>query len=147
MKYYHIALLTVSLIVGCTGDRDLQINTEPSGGFVSYYGGKQYDFDFDQKDFAECPHWILSDAAPPLGFESAAQAARNRLASVLKSDVKDWQLSGIELNAFGAGKHWVYHIEFMSPPKGEDMMRESFEIPVLMSGKTVRPSIHDDGMP
>jgi hypothetical protein len=144
MKRYSIVILAAALLTSCGSDTDIQINTRTSAGFASYYGGNRYDFSFSQKDFSECPEWTLSDTSPPLGMKSAAEAARRRLGSVLKSEVDNWQLSAVEFNAFADGKQWVYRVRFMSPPEGEDMSSHSFEIPVLMSGKTVKPSVHDE---
>jgi hypothetical protein len=131
------------LAVGCKDNSKLRLNSDYTSAHLTYYGDHSYTFTFDSADLEECPKWSFGDDMPSLGFKSAAEAARNRLGSVV-DDPKQWEISGIALEPLNEGRHWMYSVSFLSPPVEPSSRRDSVEIPVLLSGKTVKPSVQDD---
>ncbi len=145
MKWIILKVSILLLAIGCSDNSKIKLNSEFISTHSAYYGNHRYDFRFTTTDFEICPKWDFSDEMPSLGFKSAAMAARICLGSIVDNP-KKWEIFRISLEALDEGNEWIYKVSFLSPPESSSNMREYVEIPVLLSGKTIKPSVHDDDL-
>ena len=109
---------------------------------VSEFEYKRYLFIAPFSLLRSTPKWAKGSAFPPLPPKSAEAEARTE-ASRLRPDVRSWRLQYIKLRQF-EGPWWFYVVCLSrSDALGFGSSQDSgeFEIPVLMDGKTLNPTV------
>jgi len=108
--------------------------------------GKQFDFSVTDTAVKATPVWTPDAACPPLQPRRAIEIATKQLRDLVKEPAK-WYFLQINLVDFGDHMHWVYVVIFdrQYPPDLAVYGGDYFQIPVLMSGATLKPKVTDIG--
>ena len=108
--------------------------------------GKAFFFSVSDTVVKATPVWLRDAPCPPLAPRRAIEIATKQLHELVKEPAK-WYFHSISLVDFGDHIHWVYVADFYreDPANPTEFNIGSFEIPVLMSGATLKPKVTDIG--
>src|SRR5262245_61211938 len=99
--------------------------------------GRSFSWTVSEHDLVSTPGWTeVENREPPLSVSAAVAFAKADLVSYLP-EVTEWQLVGVRLERLGWQGKWFYVVEWKS---ARHHRGDSLEIPVLMSGQTIRLS-------
>jgi hypothetical protein len=118
------------------------LGTNPSGKA----DGKQFNFSVTEKAVKAAPAWPRDASCPPLEPRRAIEIAAKQLRDLVKEPGK-WYFHEISLVDFGDHLHWVYIVMF-DREYPEDVAvfgADYFQIPVLLSGATIKPEVREIG--
>ena len=134
-----IALVFVAIRYAIAG----QIGGYGAGGKAD---GKQFDFTITDTAVKASPVWTSDATCPPLQPRRAIEIATKQLHDLVK-DPEKWYFLQINIVDFGDHLHWVYVVMFdrQYPPDLAVYGGDYFQIPVLMSGATLKPKVRDIG--
>lgn len=123
---------------------DFDISAKPAAAFFSYYEGRKYDFAISDVRLAKTPVWQSEDSSPLLSPRKAGDLATGFLPKLV-ADPARWKIKEITLTPVGPGSVWIYVVEIVEsdPPGAGEGRLPKFNIPVLMDGTVVQPSITD----
>ena len=106
--------------------------------------GKAVQFNVTDAVVKATPVWTRDAPCPPLAPHRAIEIATKQLHELVKEPAK-WYFHEISLVDFGDHIHWVYiaffYREYPEPVTVIGM--DSLQIPVLMSGATLKPKLID----
>jgi hypothetical protein len=107
--------------------------------------GKQFEFPLTADVVKATPAWKPDSPFPPLGPRRAIEIATKQLHELVKDPAK-WYFVQINLVEF-SGDHWAYIAMFDRhyPDDVAVFGADFFQIPVLMSGATLKPKVVDIG--
>ena len=107
--------------------------------------GKQFEFPLTADVVKTTPSWTTDSACPPLEPRRAIDIATKQLHDLVK-DPSKWYFVQFELVQF-TGDHWAYIIIFDRhyPENVAVYGADFFQIPVLMSGATLKPKVIEIG--
>jgi hypothetical protein len=122
------------------------ISGEISGmGASGKADGKQFEFPLTADVVKTTPAWTANSPCPPLEPRRAIDIATKQLHELVKEPSK-WYFVQFELVQF-SGDHWAYIVIFDRhyPEDVAVFGADFFQIPVLMSGATLKPKVIDIG--
>ena len=107
--------------------------------------GKQFEFPLSAEAVKATPVWTADSPCPPVEPRRAIEIATKQLHDLVKEPAK-WYFVQLNLVAF-SGDHWAYIVVFdrQYPNDVAVFGGDFFEIPVLMSGATLKPKVIDIG--
>jgi len=113
-----------------------------SMGIFGSVEGHQYVTNLRDSDVAATPTWSANGERPPVSAGEAVKLARNALAKAL-GDISHWNPSGVTLEEWPSGGHWIYKVGFDGPtyriPNAPTKFGSVMTIVVLMNGDALVP--------
>ena len=103
--------------------------------------GKSFYFPVTMAEVVATPAWGADAPHPPLSARDAIAIARRQL-DELVTDRAVWRFDQVCLSEFGADR-WAYFVGFRReyPPEIAVIGADTFYIPVLMNGATIKPEV------
>jgi hypothetical protein len=107
--------------------------------------GKQFEFPLTADVVKATPAWTPNSPCPPVEPRRAIEIATKQLHELVKEPAK-WYFLQLNLVEF-SGDHWAYIVIFDRhyPEDVAVFGADFFQIPVLMSGATLKPKVIDIG--
>jgi hypothetical protein len=102
--------------------------------------GKHFSFSVADTVVKDTPAWSPDAAFPPLEPRRAIEIATKQLHELVKEPAK-WYFHEISLVDFGDHIHWIYVASFEREYDTAVFGADYFNIPVLMSGATLKPKV------